>query len=373
MVYPFLPDFALGLGVSTVALSRLVSLRGFVSLLSPLFGPLSERYGRRVMMAVSLVLFSIGCAILVLWPYLWAFGLMLAIIALANVVYVPAMQAYVGDTVAYEKRGRVLAITELSWAGAFILGIPILGFVMQRWGLRWPLIGLGILGLIAALMLWLTLTPSDGRARNATTLMEIGQVIKREPIIWAAAIYILLVLGANELLLIVYGDWMKSNFGLSLSSVGLATAVIGSAEVSGELVTARFVDRIGKRPFVITTGIFTALMYLVIPYTSSNLAPALISLFVLFIFFEMSVVGGIPLMTEILPPVRGVVMSVILASGGLGRALGALISPVIYTQGGFQLLGLTATLVMGLAVVILVLWIREASARKQALTKENVP
>ena len=47
MAYPFLPAFARGLGVSLPAVAGLVSLRGFSGLLSPLFGPLSERYGRR--------------------------------------------------------------------------------------------------------------------------------------------------------------------------------------------------------------------------------------------------------------------------------------------------------------------------------------
>jgi predicted MFS family arabinose efflux permease len=85
-----------------------------------------------------------------------------------------------------------------------------------------------------------------------------------------------------------------------------------------------------------------------------------LSLFILFLFFEMTVVGGIPLMTELVPSARGVVMSVILATGGLGRALGALAGPVIWDVGGFPLLGLIAAVIMVLAVLILALWIREA-------------
>ena len=86
-------------------------------------------------------------------------------------------------------------------------------------------------------------------------------------------------------------------------------------------------------------------------------------MFILFQFFEMSVVGSIPLITEVVPSARGVVMSVVLATGGLGRGLGALLGPQIMSHGSYELLGLVASVVMALAVLILVLWIREAERK----------
>ena len=47
----------------------------------------------------------------------------------------------------------------------------------------------------------------------------------------AAAVYMILAMGANEILLIVYGRWMESSFNLDLGSLGLATTVIGAAEI----------------------------------------------------------------------------------------------------------------------------------------------
>jgi predicted MFS family arabinose efflux permease len=167
-------------------------------------------------------------------------------------------------------------------------------------------------------------------------------------------------MGANELLLIVYGEVMELKFALSLTSLGLATAVIGGAEISGEIITAIFVDRTGKRTFVIASCLVTCLMYVLIPYTSSILLTALISLFLLFLFFEMSVVGGVPLMTELVPAARSLVMSIVLAMGGLGRGVGALIGPQIMDSWGFEGLGIISALAMLLAIIILVKSIREA-------------
>ncbi len=364
MVYPFLPAFARGLGVPLSAVAGLVALRGFVGLLSPLFGPLSERYGRRHMLLLSMLLFSAGCLIVVIWPDLWAFGLALAVIAIAKVIYDPAMQAYIGDTVPYEKRGRSLAISELSWAGAFILGVPLIGFAIQEQGWRAPFALLAVLGVVAVTALGRLSPSADGRTGSTTSFRATWALIRQEPVIWAAAAYILLVTAANELLLVVYGDWMETSFALTLTSLGLATAVIGGAEVTGEIMTALAVDRIGKRPFVITTGLITAIMYLVVSVTNVTLTTTLVALFTLFFFFEMSVVGGVPLMTELVPSARGIVMSIVLAAGGLGRALGALLGPVIWSRGDMRLLGLVASFTMAIAVLILALWIREAGARQ---------
>jgi predicted MFS family arabinose efflux permease len=359
MVYPFLPALARGLGVSLPALSALVSVRGFAGLLSPLFGPLSERYGRRPVLVASMLIFTLGCLIVVVWPKYWPFGLTLALISLAKVIYDPAMQAYVGDRVRYAQRGKALAVTELSWAGAFLLGVPVLGFAMQRQGWQAPFVWLALAGLASALLLRWALPSADGRSGQVSDLRTTLRVLRQYPVIWVAAVYVLLVMGANELLLIVYGGWMEGSFGLNLTNLGMATGVIGGAEVVGEIATGVAVDRYGKRPVILTAGLLTTIMYVAIPFTGRSLTSALVSLFLLFLFFEMTVVGGVPLMTEIVPGARGVVMSMVLATGGLGRALGALLGPTVWLRGGFGLLGISAGLIMLVSLFLLARWIRE--------------
>jgi predicted MFS family arabinose efflux permease len=194
-------------------------------------------------------------------------------------------------------------------------------------------------------------------------------VIRKYPVIWATSLYIFMVMGANEVLLIVYGSWMESSFDLSLATLGLATGVIGAAEITGELVVGPAVDWIGKRPVIIVTGLLTGLTYFALPYVVSSLAAALVALFVLFLFFEMTVVGGVPLMTELVPTARGVVMSVVLAAGGLGRAIGALIGFAIWSRGGFQAVGIVAGTVMSISIVILYIWVKEGTLD---MTKQGV-
>ena len=359
MVYPFIPALARGLGVPISDLYTLVLVRNFAGFFSPLFGPMTDRYGRKPMMVGAMLLFSLGCLLVVVAPGYWVLGATLAVIALAKVIYDPAMQAYLGDVVPYRERGWAIALTELAWAGGLLVGAPAAGFLIEQQGWQAPFLWLGLLGVGAALLLWRYLPGSPRRVGPAPRWRDLVTTLRRYPVIWAAAAYLMLAMGANETLFIIYGDWMEDSFGLSLTSLGLAAAVIGISEVTGELGVGTAVDRLGKRPVVIVTGCINVLLYLTIPSLSLTLTSALISLFLLFLSFEMTLVGSVPLLTELVPQARGLVMSMAIAAGALGRTIGAIIGPIIWETAGFHLTGLVAAVIMGVAVIILAVWVRE--------------
>jgi predicted MFS family arabinose efflux permease len=359
MTYPFLPELARGVGTSLTAVSHLVALRAFTTFLGPFFGPLSERFGRRPIMSLAMLLFGLGGLVVFIWPSYWALGVTLSVMGLAKVIFDPAMQAYLGDTIPYQVRGKALAVTELGWAGSFLVGAPLVGVAIQRQGWPAPFFWLALSGLVMAVLLWRILPRTGGSGRPRVSLWAIFQLPGRRPVIWAAVVYVGLVMAANELILIVYGDWMESGFGLSLATLGLAAGVIGTAEIVGELFAGWSVDRFGKRPVIITTGLLNVAMYLIIPYTGYSLSAALASLFALFLFFEITVVGGIPLLTEIVPEARAVALSVTMAAGGLGRAAGAWLGPLIWQRAGLEGTGLAGAVCMLAAILILARWVRE--------------
>lgn len=364
MVYPFAPAFSRQLGVPVTAVYRLVTMRNLAGFLSPLFGPLSERFGRRAIMFGAMLFFSAGCLVVWLWPTYWLFGAALIIVSVAKVIYDPAMQAYVGETVSYRQRGKALAVTELSWAGALLVGGPLLGIAIERQGWSAAFFWLGLFGVMTAVLLlrFLPKVNKTGGGRGSN-LADYWRVIRQHPVIWAAMLYNILIMAGNETIFLVFGDWMELSFGLSLLALGASAGVIGGAEITGELFAGWSVDRFGKRPVIITTGLLNALICLLIPLTEGNLTAALAAYFALFLMFEITVVGGVPLMTEIVPSARSVVMSSILAAGALGRALGSWLGPFLFSQFGFSSNGLISAIITAVAALLLARWIREASER----------
>jgi predicted MFS family arabinose efflux permease len=361
LTYPFLPAFARGLGVPLQAVTSLVALRAFAGFLSPVLAPLAERFGRRASLAGSLFLFGLALLLLLVWPTYWALAVALIAIGVTKVVFDPALQAYLGDTVPYKQRGLAMALSETSWAGAMLIGAPLAGLLIVRQGWAAPFIWLGFLALPVAWLIWRQMPAGSGGV-TPVPLAALPKVLRRHRVIWFAALYMLLILTANELFFIVYGGWMEEQFGLGLASLGLATAVLGGAEIAGELLAGVAVDRFGKRPVIITTGALTGLAYLLVPYTSRSLPLALLTLFFVFLVFEITVVGGVPLMTEVVPSARTVVLSVVLAAGSLGRMLGALAGPILWQRSGMGGNMLVAGLIMWLAVLLLAGRVREDSS-----------
>ena len=359
MIYPFVPAMARGLGVGRTDITRLITLRNATGFLSPLFGPLSERYGRKIVLAGAMLLFSLGCLIVVIWPHYWVLGITMAVLGLSKVIYDPAMQAYVGDAVPYAQRGKAIAVTEYSWALALLLGAPAVGFAIQKWGWQAPFFWLGLLGAAAILLLLWTIPGIRTRNRAVTNLRDSLQFVREHPVILYAVLYTTLIMTANEMLFIVFGGWMVDSFQLDLATLGIAAAVIGGSELIGETFAGWSVDRFGKRPVIITSGLLNAFFYLILPYTSGTLATALVTLFFIFLTFEVTVVGGMPLMTELVPNGRAIVMSMNVFAMSLGRTLGAFIGLLVWDMAGFEWSALVWAVLMVTAVFILVRWVHE--------------
>lgn len=359
MIYPFAPALARGLGVPLETIYALVSLRNMTGLLGPLFTPLSERFGRRPVMAVGMVVFALSLLLVAQVSTVWALAAALIISGLIKVIYDPAMQSYLGDSVPYQQRGKALAVTEFSWAGAFLLGAPTVGWLIQRGGWQAPFFWLAVGGLIAAVLIWRVLPPAQHGERRLVKLSHTWQVLRQNRVIWAAVLFVVLEMAANEIFFIVYGDWMEDSFGLTLTGLGLATTVIGVAELSGEVIAGFSVDRFGKRPVVITSGLLAAVAYFLISYSAVSLSSALVTMVFLFIMFEITAVGTVPLLTQLVPSARAVVMAMILAAAAVGRSLGSLLGPWIWEQGGLRLNTLTAAVLTLIAVLVLARWLQE--------------
>ncbi len=361
IVYPFAPAFARGLGVPVATIYFLVSLRNLIGLFSPLFAALPERYGRRVVMSVSVVVFSAAALLVAGVPAVWSLGVALVVGGAVKVLYDPAMQSYLGDAVPYAQRGKALSVTEFGWSGAFLIGAPMTGWLIARQGWPAPFLWLGLAALPAAVLLWRALPPAAHGRRGTAGLGYTWQMLRRYPIIWAAALYMMLTLVAQETLFIVYGDWMESSFSLSLTGLGFATTLIGLAEMGGEATAGWSVDRFGKRPVVILCGLLCALTFVIIPFSTGSLIGALSVMVALFFTFEIAVVGAIPLLTEIVPSARGAVMAMAFGAMAAGRTIGSVIGPFVWQRAGLAGNASVAALMMVLAVLVLFRWLREGT------------
>lgn len=353
MVYLFTPAFARGLGVPVAVIFRLITIRNLSGLLGPLFSPSVERYGYRLALVFGMTLFAASSLFLFFVPTLVVFGVVLVLLSLAKVIFDPAMQAYIGNSVPYPYRGRAISATELSWAGGLFIGGPFIGWVIAQQGWQAPFLWLGLLAVLTAVCLWVLISKPVATAAKSGSLIQIAQMWRKYPVIRAASFYYFLLMAANEVIFIQIGTWMEAEFNLTLTALGITGTVIGSAELGGEFFAGWSVDKFGKRRIILITGTMAAIFYLLTPLLTVSLTSLLVMLFLMFLFFEITIVGGIPLMTELVPSNRAIVMALVMAFAGLGRASGSFIGPLVWQLVGFLGNGVLAMVLMLTAVFIL--------------------
>jgi predicted MFS family arabinose efflux permease len=351
MVYPFLAVFSRGLGVDLSTLSLALTVRWLVGMIGPFIATIGDSRGRKSAMVLGLGLFALGTSIVVFWPTFITFSVALVFTSLGKIIFDPPMQAYIGDRVRYQRRGRVLAVTELGWSLAFIVGVPLMGLLISRWGWISPFWTLTFLG-IGSLLLLNWMIPKDTISSNShsSILSNIADVLRFTPALAGLSVG-LFSSAANETINLVFGIWMEDSFGLKIAALSAASAVIGFAELTGESMVGVWVDRLGK-PRAITLGLLAnSLIALAFPYFGQTLYGAILGLFLFYLTFEFTLVSTIPMMTEIMPKTRATMMAVNISAISLGRALGSSVAPALYAIGmaasawaaiGFNLIALLA-------------------------------
>lgn len=389
MIYPFLPAISRGLGVEISAITQAVTLRASLGILSPVLGSIGDARGRKFAMMVGISMFVIAMALVMLSPTFPALVVSILLVALSKVLFDPSMYAYIGDVVSYDRRGLAMGIGEFGWSGAGLLGVPLVGWLMARGGWsgsgnvfdspfglpgivgllpreQWtaPFPFLLFAGITVLILLWQIVPPTPVHSAQRTSLVHGLRTIFTNPSAVAALVAAVLLNSANESVNIVFGRWLEGSFGLQIIALGITAAIIGVAELGGEGLTALLADRLGKRRAVAIGFATYAVSCLLLPILSTTYDGALLGLFLFYITFEFTLVCTIPFMSEVVPTARATFLASTSSALSVGRAIGSLIGPAIFTF-GIGANALTAA-VMNLLALGLILWLVREPAQTPA-------
>lgn len=360
--YPFAPALSRGLGVPLTAITSLLAANQVTGVLGPVFGPLGDRWGYRRIMLAGLTILAAGMLAGGVFPAYSVVMVALFLAGLGKSIFDPALLAYVGERVPYQRRGLAIGMMEFSWAGSSLLGIPLAGLLIDGLGWRSPFFVLGGLGLLSMIALR-ALIPRDRPQRSGSngpdSFRETWQRLLQRRTVLGALGFGLLVSAANDNLFVVYGAWLEKSFNLSIVALGTATLVIGVAELLGEGLTASIADRLGLKRAAIAGVALSALSYVLLPRIALTLPLALAGLLVTFLTFEFTIVTSFSLFTEIAPDARATMLSANMAATSVGRVLGALVGGPVWLAGGLTATGTVSTVISSLALVSLAWGLRD--------------
>lgn len=333
MLSPFLPAFGRNLGVDLATITLAVSFSMTTSAAGPFLTTYTERLGRKFSIGLGMLIFFLGAALVAVLPTYAAFVAGLLLINLGDNLATASIQAYLSDHAPASERGKVLAISELSWALAFIVGVPFIGVILQRFGGQAPFFALAFLALIFLLLL-IWKVPSDRRAASQQRRAALGlrQVLASRSAQAAMAISFFILAG-NQVVSLAFGAWLEDSFQLRLTQLGLAAVVIGLSDLCGEGLGAWVLDRLGRKGAVLAGLVANSLMVLAFPLMVVTLPGALVWLFLFFMSFEFAAVATLPLVADTMPSVPTTLMAANIAAFSAGIAVGGLLAPVFYSFG----------------------------------------
>ncbi|WP_420631159.1 MFS transporter [Candidatus Leptofilum sp.] len=364
--FPFLPVIAEGLRTSTVTAGRLVSLRSAMGLLSPAFGYQATLRGYRTVMRFGLLLAAVGYLIVGLSNSVWLTAIGMVLGGLGTFSFIPILQAYLSAKLPFHRRARGLGMLEYSWALAGIVGLYLVGLLIDATNWRVPLFVLSGLLLVAFV----------GYARLPATNQTTKPIASQSRFTWRSivaffdlgangrsAYAVLLVISLNMMaamnVFISYGTWLDREYGLGAAQLGTAALILGIADLGGSVLMSLIGDKFGLRRSVVVGTLATGIGYALLPAFNQGVVLAVVGLVIARFGFEYTVVALIALVSEQAPAHRGKMMTLAAAAALLGSSTAGLFGPWVYDH--YQVMGLSliSATIMAFCLVLLRLFVRE--------------
>lgn len=245
-------------------------------LCGPLLGNLSDRFGRRPVLIVSLTALGIDYLLMAWAPVLWLLFVARFLAGITGATHATAL-AYLADISDKGKRSANFGLVGAAFGIGFILG-PAIGGLLGELGPRAPFLAAGALALGNAvfgyLMLPETLPPDRRRAfewSRANPFRALAR-IGRLPMVGGLLLVFFLYALANSVYPAVWSYYTIARFGWEVSMVGISLAAFGicSAFVQGWLIR-KLIARNGERWTAVFGLAMTILAMAILGFIESGL------------------------------------------------------------------------------------------------------
>ncbi|SFL40779.1 TCR/Tet family MFS transporter [Shimia aestuarii] len=202
-------------------------------LCGPLLGSLSDRFGRRPVLLVSLAVMSADYVVMALAGSIWLLVLGRIVAGITAATHATAL-AYMADISKPHEKARAFGIVGAGFGIGFVLG-PVLGGVLAEFGTRAPFWGAAILAGANALLGWMVLreTVTDATRRAFTwrranplgSLAALGKLPSVGKLLWVFFLYQV----ASAVYPAVWPYFTTERFGWSPGMIGFSLAAYGLA------------------------------------------------------------------------------------------------------------------------------------------------
>jgi len=240
---------------------------------APVLGKLSDKYGRRPILLISLLGTSLGFLIL-------GFATTLGMLFVGRIIdgisggNISTAQAYIADITTKENRAKGMGLIGAAFGLGFVFG-PAIGGILSRWGINVPFLFAGALAFANAILLYFALPetvtgdhPARVSAAAGRGWRQLIGSLRNSRLGFVLTIYFLSIV-AFSIMTATFSLFMMFRLGYDAFHNGWVFAFVGivSAIIQGGLI-GKLVKRFGEPLLVIVGGLLFSASLLAIPFVT---------------------------------------------------------------------------------------------------------
>ncbi len=359
IISPMLPQIGRELHVPEAMQGTLVSVYALmVGTFALVIGPISDKIGRRRVLLIGAGLMTLALALHGVAASYVSLLLVRTCAGIAGGVLSGSAVSYVGDYFPYEQRGWASGWIMSSTALGQILGVPLGTLLAAKYGFRTPFLGFAVTMAVTFLLIWLFVPQPDVQRSEEKlslrgALKSYAALLRRSEVVVAAVAFCLMYLGL-ALYVIFLPTWLVQTRGATAGQIATLFLVGGIANALTGPLAGRLSDKIGRKSLIIAACLGLAAVMLATTFLIREFWMAYPLFFLTMIFVAARISPFQALLSAlVLGDHRGTLLSLTVALGQVGFALGGALAGPTYSRFGYasnSIAGAASVLLMALLV-----------------------
>ena len=359
IIIPILPDLVVTFGGTGLEMGGLMAIFSAMQFLfSPMWGGLSDRFGRKPILMLGVFGNAISMLALGLSTQLWMLFAARGLAGVLSSATLPTAMAYISDSTDKKSRGGGMGVIGAAMGLGMVLG-PGAGGLLSGISLQAPFYFAAILSLIAMAAIWFFLPESLADEKREISVKLQGPQLKT---MWESLFGPLAFLFVSAFMISfamtnfegIYAYYAKDRYGYGPETIGVILTAIGIVSVIAQGALTGFATRKFGEVNVIKVSLFASIVGFLIMLLATDLTTVILtsSFFVLANAMLRPAVSS--LISQRTAQGQGIAMGLNNAYMSLGRVIGPIWAGVVIdvnlflpfiTGAAVMLIGFIASLV----------------------------
>jgi len=316
-------------------MNALFALAQFVA--SPIIGRVSDKIGRKPVLAVGLLLYMVSEVLFALTNHLWVFNISRIIGGLSAAMVVPTAMALAADITTKRQRAKVIGWLSAAFSGGLILG-PGIGGILAGISYKTPFWVAGSLGLLSAIVL-VILLPADSEIDPNREEVDESEATQPAHHPMTRAFWTLPIIILFTMILVssfglqgfesIYSIYVNEVFHFSLNNIALVLTLNGLISLFLQVALFdTFVQRWGEQRIIRVCFAAAALCTIWITQAHSKIA-VMVATLVIFSAFDLLRPAITTLLTKASESNQGLINGLNMSLTSVGNIVGPIMSGML--------------------------------------------